>query len=69
MLDFRALWTKVKNITTERGSHFPTVIDGNAVLDDPIDIKNKFADFWSSIESDEMFETDFSIIQPIPKPG
>ena len=49
---------KVKHIRTER-SHFPT-IDGNTILDDPIDIADRFADFWGSIGSDEMFETDFS---------
>ena len=58
MLDVRTPWTKVKNIITERKSHFPTIIDGNTILDDLIDITEKFAGFWSSIGSDEMFETD-----------
>lgn len=57
-IDSRVLWTKVKNIRSDRITNFPVIYHADDVIQHPQEISNKFAQYWCSIGSDSTLNSD-----------
>ena len=57
-MDVRYLWSKIKKLRTKRTNSFPTISFDGHFISYPQQIANGFANYWSSLSSNNSFEAE-----------
>ena len=61
-MDIRYLWSKIKNLRSNRANSFSTIFIDMDFISHPQQIANRFANYWSSLNSNKSFEAISKLI-------